>query len=128
MKSNVVGASRRATGSGSAIARFFGASSPKTIWAKVARTNATVRAMPKRADSGTPAAPSAGSSRSAITGSATNPSTSDVTVMPSCAPDSMKLSRPCTATARLARRSPSSAASTKRDRREATKENSAATK
>ena len=121
-------ASASATGSGRAMARFFGASSPMTIWVAVARTNATVSAMPGRALSETPSSPTTGSSAAPIVGWAMKPTTSEVTVMPSCAPDSMNESCERTASARDARLSPRSPASTSRPRRAATKANSPATK
>ena len=106
MKIHVEGARARAIGSGLAIARFFGANSPKTIWPIVASTSAIASEIPNVADSGIPTASSSGSIAPAIAGSATKPSTKVVTVMPSCAPDSMKLSLLCTAMARVAFRSP----------------------
>ncbi len=69
----------------------------------------------------------AGSISPAIAGSAMKPSTSVVTVMPSCAPDSMKLSRLCTSSARRDLRSVS-ADSLNFERRAATNANSPATK
>ncbi len=92
MNIHVEGANARATGSALVMARFLGASSPNTIWATVARTNAVAKAIPKLADSGTPKVSRTGSIAPAIAGSAMNPTTNDVTVMPNWAPDSMKLS------------------------------------
>ena len=128
MNSHIDEASDRATGSGLAIARFFGASSPKTICATVARISASVSEIPKVTDSGTPTAINAGSITEAIAGSAMKPTSSVVTVIPSCAPESMKLRRLCTSIARLERRSPSSTCSRSRLRRAATNANSTATK
>ena len=93
MKSSVDPATARATGSGLAIARFFGANSPNTIWAIVASTKAMTIDTPNEAFAPTPNASSTGSIAPAIAGRAMKPSTSEVTVIPSCAPESMKLSR-----------------------------------
>ena len=120
MKSSVEPATARATGSGLAIARFFGASSPNTICAIVARTNAMTSETPNDALAPTPTASSTGSIAPAIAGRAMKPRTSDVTVMPSWAPDSMKLNRLWTASARIDFLSPSSAPSANFDRRDAT--------
>jgi hypothetical protein len=120
-------ASARATGSGRAMVRFLNASSPNTICAAVARTNPTAKATPERLGSGRPIIPITGSSARPNVGSAMKPTASEVTVMPSCAPDSMKLSRLCARTARPALRSPVEAASSSRARLAATNENSAAT-
>ncbi len=128
MNSHADGANARATGSGFAMARFLGASSPNTICAMVTNSNARAIAMPSEADSGMPAASSTGEKTDAIAGSAMKPSASEETVIPSWAPDSMKLSRLWTWIARLDRRSPDSACSTKRLRRAATNANSTATK
>ena len=125
---HIDGARARATGSGFAIAKFFGASSPNTICAMVANINASVIAIPNVADSGRPTATSAGSINEASAGSAMKPNASVVTVIPNCAPDSMKLRRLCMSIARFERRSPSSARSLKRLRRAATNANSTATK
>ena len=51
-------ASRSAIASAFAIARFFGASSPSTIWMIVANSNARTTAIDRLTVSGTPAAPS----------------------------------------------------------------------
>lgn len=128
MKSHVDGASARATASGLAMARFFGASSPSTICAIVTSTSASASETPKVTDAGSPTASMTGSITAASAGSAMNPSTSVDTVMPSCAPDSMKLSRLWTSIARFDFRSPSSACSENRLRRAATNANSTATK
>ncbi len=54
---------------------------------------AKANATPNAAESDSPRAVRPGSIKPAIAGSAMKPRTSVVTVMPSCAPDSMKLSR-----------------------------------
>jgi hypothetical protein len=121
-------ASAIAIGSGFAIARFLGPSSPSTIWTTVEISSPAVSAMLATAASGSRNGRSSGSSAAANTGSAMNPTTSVVTVIPSCAPDRTNESRRWTATARAALRSPSAASSSSRVRRAATNENSAATK
>ena len=76
------------------MARFFGASSPNTICAIGGEDEGEGERDPERSGVGqAERRVSAGSINPAIAGSAMKPRTSVVTVMPSCAPDSMKLSR-----------------------------------
>ena len=83
MNSNVERASDLASCSGTAIARFFGASSPSTIRAKVDTRKPRMSDTPPRLLSGTPTSPSAGSNTAANTGSATKPVSSAAKVIPS---------------------------------------------
>lgn len=80
----------RATWSGREIAQFFGTSSPITICTTVASSMPTITAMPRAAPSGRPRAVNTGFSRTESAGSASMPTTSEVTVMPSWAPESSK--------------------------------------
>ena len=73
----------RPTRIGSAIAQFFGTSSPNTIWAPVASTKATVNAVAVTAASGRPESPIGPRSSAPSEGSAMNPTTSEVMVIPS---------------------------------------------
>jgi hypothetical protein len=73
----------RPTRNGSAIAQFFGTSSPKTIWKPVTTTKATANAVAVTAVSLRPVSPSGPRRIVASDGSAMKPTTSDVTVMPS---------------------------------------------
>ncbi len=106
---SVDGARAFASRSGTAMARFFGASSPSTICTTVASTKASTTETPPTAASGRPIPDRAGRSSADTDGSAMKPTTSPVTVMPSCAPDSMNDSRSSTLRARAALRSPASA-------------------
>jgi MFS family permease len=90
--------------------------------------NAIVSESPNGRSPGRRRRRASGSIADAMVGSAMNPTTSEVTVMPSCAPDSMKLRRLCTAMARFERRSPSLGLLDEPERRDATNENSTATK
>jgi hypothetical protein len=91
------------------MARFFGASSPSTIWITVDRSNTRITDTGRLTARETPAVPSRSARPSPTKGSATYPTSSTVTVMPSCAPESMNDSRPVTTSARAAAWSPSSA-------------------
>ena len=82
-------ASARASGSGLAIARFFGYSSPKIIVTIVASSSAPVVPISTEAVVLSPAPPSSVPMDSPMSGSATYPMSRPVTVMPSCAPDNM---------------------------------------
>ncbi len=117
----------RPTRIGWAIAQFFGTSSPKTIWAPVASTKATPKARPGVVASGTPRAPMGSRRRLAMAGSAMYPTTREVTVMPSWAPDSWVDRRFRAGTIRRAPRSPSVARRSTSARSTVTRENSAAT-
>ena len=81
--------SQRARGSGRAIARFFGTSSPNSICTSVdsARASTVPTAIPTA--TGTPAQPNISANEAPINGSATYPTSRPVTVMPSWAPESM---------------------------------------
>ncbi|CAM5254960.1 hypothetical protein SVIOM74S_03743 [Streptomyces violarus] len=88
---------------------FFGTISPSSMCRYVARASAITKDTACPAPSGTPMAWNTGSSRCAIAGSATTPSTSVHSVMPSCAAaiSADTCSRPHSTL--LARRSPRSA-------------------
>ncbi|MEH3066958.1 MAG: hypothetical protein PGN15_02540 [Aeromicrobium erythreum] len=64
-------ASQRATGSGRAIARFFGNSSPKSICTNVAKTSASTVPMPMPTAVGTPTPPRISPKARPMSGSAT---------------------------------------------------------
>jgi hypothetical protein len=64
-------ASRRATGSGRAMARFLGKSSPATICTAVANSSASTVPIATPTAVGTPATPSSSPSPAPISGSAT---------------------------------------------------------
>ncbi len=117
-----------ATGSGLAMPRFFGASSPKTICTTVATKTPAATETPVIMASGRPASVSHGRTMTAIAGSARKPTSSAVTVMPSWAPESMKDKREVTCSAFSAAASPAAACSRSRERSAATKANSWATK
>ena len=109
-------ASARATGSGRAMARFFGNSSPKTICTTVANSSAATVPIATPTPVGTPTPPSSSPSPAPISGSATYPTIRPVTVMPSWAPDSMNEVRPVMARARRALASPAPARTRRRAR------------
>ena len=113
--------------SGSATARFWGTSSPRTIVTAVARISAIVTATPWTAPDGTPRLSSGPSMSFAIAGSARKPMSRFVIVIPSWAPEScVERLRSALSTPRAAP-SPDSAARSTVDRSTVTKENSAAT-
>ncbi len=118
----------RATWSGREMAQFFGTSSPMTICSTVASTMPTATATPVAAEDGTPTARATGESRTESAGSASMPTTSEVTVMPSCAPESWKESCRSARPTFAAFRSPAAAARWTAPRSTVTKANSAATK
>lgn len=95
-------ASAIATGSGRAMARFLGNSSPKIICRKIDKSRASTVPAATLTPVGTPIPPALRRARHPMSGSATNPTTRAVTVIPSCAPDSMKDVRWVTASARFA--------------------------
>ena len=121
-------ASHRATGSGLAIARFFGTSSPKSIWTTVENSSARIVPTPTPTACGTEARPRRSPIARPMSGSATYPTTRVVTVIPSCAPESMNDVRLVTPRTRSATGSPFSAAAPMRERSTAMKANSWATK
>jgi len=116
------------TFSGSAIAQFFGTSSPKTIWVAVAMRNAAVNATASDVSSGRPAASIGTRSSAAMEGSAMKPTTRLVIVMPSWAPESCVDSVRRPAEREIARLSPSPASRATVGRSTVTRANSAATK
>ncbi len=79
------GPSASAVATGAASAMFFGIISPMSMCRYVARVSAITKAIGWTRASGTPTASNGGSSRCAMAGSATAPSTSDEMVMPSWA-------------------------------------------
>ena len=109
-------ASARATGSGRAIARFFGNSSPNTICTTVANSSASTVPTATPNPAGTPTPPSSSPIPSPISGSAMYPTIKPVTVIPSCAPDNMNEVRVVMSSARRAPASPSAARAFSRDR------------
>ena len=112
---------------GRAMASDFGTSSPTTIVATVASTSAMTMAVPDARSSLT-TRPTSGSIASAIVGSAMKPISSDVTVIPSCAPDRLNDRRRRAVEVARARRLPACASSSTRSRSTATNANSTATK
>ncbi len=121
------GATRRATGSGEEIAQFFGTSSPMTMSTTVDTAVPRTSAREPAAEPGTPAARSGPASRAATDGSASMPITRLVRVMPSCAPESWKVSDRTAASAPGAPGTPRSTASSSAERSTVVRENSAAT-
>jgi hypothetical protein len=122
-------ASHSALFSGSAIAMFFGAISPITMW----RKTTIVRAIAKDTECRTVGESSNNGSmpdsiKRATAGSATAPSPSDAIVMPSCAPASIRESSFTERSATLARLWPSAASCSIFERRAAMRANSAPTK
>ncbi len=79
------GPSSSAVGAGAASAMFFGTISPTSMCRYVAAVRAITNAIGWISPWGTPTASNGGSSRWAMAGSATAPSTSEETVMPSWA-------------------------------------------
>ncbi len=77
-----------AVGSGSAMAMFFGTSSPNTMDSTVATTSATTTPIESPTSGATPSHCSGVDTRLASEGSVTKPSASVVTVMPTWAPES----------------------------------------
>ena len=118
----------RASGSGAAIARFLGYSSPKIICTIVATASASTVPMLMLTAAGTPTTPSSSPSVSPTIGSATKPTSRPVTVMPSCAPESMNEVRSVILRTRPAVASPASACAAMRLRSTDMYENSWATK
>ncbi len=108
------------------MATVLGISSPSTIWNTVARAKAMAMDTPRTSRS-----PSNGSSRGSMSwariGSARKPSTREVTVMPSCAPESWNDNLESSDRTSRARREPPSAKVAMRLRSAATSPNSAAT-
>ena len=100
----------------------------RTIWVAVAMTNARVSDTATVLPSGRPSAERGLRSRVASEGSAMKPTSSEVTVMPSCAPDSSVESFLRPAWSDCARLSPPAAARSTVGRSTVTKANSAATK
>ncbi len=121
------GASAYATRRGRAMASDFGISSPITIDTRVASTSAMPIDTPRVRCSET-RSPTSGSMASATVGSAMNPTISDVTVMPSCAPDRWNDRRRSAALVARAPRLPAAASASTRARPTATSANSTATK
>ena len=105
----------------------LGTSSPSTIVTKVASTRPRKIAVPE-ARSAPTIGSTRGSSAAPSVGSAMNPMTSEVTVMPSWAPDRLKDRRPRAAVVARARRLPAAASTPTRSRSTATSANSTATK
>ena len=99
----------RARGSGLASARFLGYNSPKIICTTVAAINASTVPTVTPTAAGTPTPPSRVPSEWPTSGSATNPTSSPVTVIPNWAPESMNEVRWVTFSARAAEMSPASA-------------------
>jgi hypothetical protein len=93
------------------MARFFGYSSAKTICTTVATTSVTAAATAT-----VPAPPISSPTEPPIIGSANSPTSRPVTVMPSCAPESMKLVRRVTESARVAEASPAADSARRRAR------------
>ena len=121
-------ASARESGSGAAIARFLGYSSPKIICTIVAAASASTVPMLTLSATGTPATPRISPSDSPIIGSATKPTSRPVTVMPSCAPESMNEVRSVTLRTCPAAASPALACAAMRLRSTDMYANSCATK
>jgi hypothetical protein len=121
-------ASRSAESSGWAIAQDFGAISPTTMWRNTTTLRAMAKAMAWRTPEGMAMPPMADSSSPARAGSAMMPSPSEHIVMPSCAPASISESSRMPARAERAALLPSAASCSIRERREARRANSAATK
>ena len=86
LSSRTGGTKMMAVRAGRAIARFFGASSPKTICSAVARVSAIAAVTAPIDPGGTQ--PSSGCSNGERAPSTTHPRISELTVMPSWAPDS----------------------------------------
>ncbi len=116
-----------ATASGLEIAQFFGTSSPMTMRTTVEAATPTTVATVDTAPPGSPTASSGPRSSTARDGSASMPMTREVTVMPSCAPESWKVSRLAAFNALSAPRSPACAARSSSPRSMVVSENSAAT-
>ena len=127
MKPRCGPATTLATASGREIAQFFGTSSPTTISTTVDDGDAQQRSPRWRPRRRRPTASSGPRSRAASDGSASMPITSEVTVMPSWAPESWKVSRRTAFRAPSAPRSPAAAARSRSPRSTVVRENSAAT-
>ncbi len=121
-------ATARATWSGREIAQFFGTSSPITIWTTVASSMPSTTETPREAPAERPTASNRGFSRVDSAGSASMPTTSEVTVMPSWAPESSKERWRRARETRRALASPVAVARSTAPRSTVTKANSAATK
>ncbi len=116
-----------ATASGREIAQFLGTSSPTTMSTTVDRATPSRVAVVDTAPGGRPTASRGPRRRAETDGSASMPITSEVTVMPSWAPDSWKVRRLAAFRALSAPRSPASTARSSSLRSTVVSENSAAT-